>query len=184
MLKQRRFLAEWIVFVLSVLAFLAFNASYAYWHGGASVGPRHLIPMIPYLAAAAVFTVSRHRGVSIFVIAVSACLLLMIVFGSHGSSDWRSNPIWHWVMDSVRGKTSGCKDGVFTTNVSISRDWNAFNLGELIRLPVTGPRRADSVISRHCQDTEVLLGLFLFVMLRWLRRLVKGAHGKQSEETA
>ena len=36
---------------LSVIAIvLAVNASYAYWDGGASVGPRHSVPAIPFLA--------------------------------------------------------------------------------------------------------------------------------------
>ena len=39
------------VLALSViLIVLAVNASYAYWDGGASVGPRHSVPAIPFLA--------------------------------------------------------------------------------------------------------------------------------------
>ena len=39
------------VLALSVIVIvLAVNASYAYWDGGASVGPRHSVPAIPFLA--------------------------------------------------------------------------------------------------------------------------------------
>ncbi len=31
-------------------AFLLLNAGYAFWHGGASLGPRHLVPALPFLA--------------------------------------------------------------------------------------------------------------------------------------
>jgi hypothetical protein len=34
------------------LSFLAINAAYHYWHGGASTGPRHLVPVLPFLALA------------------------------------------------------------------------------------------------------------------------------------
>ncbi len=33
-----------------VLGFLWLNSSYVFWHGGASFGPRHLVPMLPFVA--------------------------------------------------------------------------------------------------------------------------------------
>ncbi len=49
--KQRR--AEFWVLLLAPLSFLLFNASSAMWQGGFAVGPRYLVPALPFLAMAA-----------------------------------------------------------------------------------------------------------------------------------
>lgn len=41
--------AEIVLCFLMVLYYFLFNASYFYWQGGASVGPRHVIPAIPFM---------------------------------------------------------------------------------------------------------------------------------------
>lgn len=49
----------------SVGSFLAFNASSVMWDGGFAVGPRYLLPMVPFLALAAGFafpTLGRYRA--------------------------------------------------------------------------------------------------------------------------
>jgi hypothetical protein len=37
-------------FAVIVVGFFLLNASYAFWNGGASFGPRHVVPMLPFLA--------------------------------------------------------------------------------------------------------------------------------------
>jgi hypothetical protein len=51
--RARLFRAELLVLVLVPLAFLLFNASSAMWSGGFSVGPRYMLPGLPFLATAA-----------------------------------------------------------------------------------------------------------------------------------
>jgi hypothetical protein len=47
--------AFWVS-LLSVLAFFWFNTSSVMWWGGFSIGPRYLLPMLPFLALPIIFT--------------------------------------------------------------------------------------------------------------------------------
>lgn len=44
-----------IVIAAVFFAFVAVNASYVYWNGGWSTGPRHIVPALPFLAVAMAF---------------------------------------------------------------------------------------------------------------------------------
>jgi hypothetical protein len=52
--------AFWVT-VYSVVAFFLFNASSAMWWGGFAVGPRYVLPALPFLALPIIF-VFRDRG--------------------------------------------------------------------------------------------------------------------------
>ena len=43
------------------LSFLWINASYFYWHGGGSAGPRHLVAMLPLMSLALAFAWPREE---------------------------------------------------------------------------------------------------------------------------
>jgi hypothetical protein len=78
---------------------LTVNASYVYWDGGASIGPRHSVPAIPFLAIGLAVLWVRWRSVwqrtaLVALLAVSMAINLMIastdVFGSEAFHD----PLW------------------------------------------------------------------------------------------
>jgi hypothetical protein len=52
LLRHRRFRAEGAVCVTVALLYVALNASLSDWHGGWGMGPRHLVPALPFLALA------------------------------------------------------------------------------------------------------------------------------------
>lgn len=54
--------AEWGVAVASSLAFFLFNAASIMWWGGFSIGPRYLLPALPFFALAAVFAWREWGG--------------------------------------------------------------------------------------------------------------------------
>ena len=62
LLARRGFKAEVWVSVAVVLLFLWLNASLVDWQGGWAVGPRYLIPAIPFLAVMAAGTAARPPG--------------------------------------------------------------------------------------------------------------------------
>jgi hypothetical protein len=78
----RRGLAReaWLCGVVSVSYFL-FQAGYAFWDGGASVGPRHFLPALPFLAFPVLFTFqdARLRRVGHYLICFSVAQLVLIV---------------------------------------------------------------------------------------------------------
>jgi hypothetical protein len=63
--KQRTYRAEWWVLVLVPLSFLIFYGSSIMWWGGFAVGPRYIVPMIPFVALPAILfsaSVWSHPG--------------------------------------------------------------------------------------------------------------------------
>ncbi len=47
--RNNRLRKEFWLFLLSVLSFILWNAGYSVWWGGWSPGPRHLVPVIPFM---------------------------------------------------------------------------------------------------------------------------------------
>jgi len=70
----------WLCGTVSVAYFL-FQAGYAFWDGGASVGPRHFLPALPFLAFPVVFALADRRLLRLaqVLIAVSVAEMLLIV---------------------------------------------------------------------------------------------------------
>ena len=54
-LRRRQFRAEAIVCLLATLSMFLFNSSSNMWWGGWSIGPRYLLPALPFMAVAMVF---------------------------------------------------------------------------------------------------------------------------------
>jgi len=52
--------ALWISLILSI-SFIVFNASSVMWWGGFAIGPRYLLPALPFLAIPVIFTLSYLR---------------------------------------------------------------------------------------------------------------------------
>jgi hypothetical protein len=59
MLTDKQYRVEGLVIVFSSVFYLLLNSGYFMWWGGASFGPRHLIPMLPFLAIPLVFVPRR-----------------------------------------------------------------------------------------------------------------------------
>ena len=59
MLINKQYRIEAMVIVFSSVLYLLLNSGYFMWWGGASFGPRHLIPMLPFLAIPLVFVPRR-----------------------------------------------------------------------------------------------------------------------------
>jgi hypothetical protein len=71
-----------VVILLASLSYLWINASYFYWQGGWSTGPRHLVPALPFLAMALAFSwPNRFKWVSLALLAVS-CLIWLLAISS------------------------------------------------------------------------------------------------------
>ncbi len=78
----RRFGAPLTAALVAIpVAFLLINSGYAYWDGGESTGPRHLTPMLPFIALALVplwqTTGPRMRAALLALASVSFTLSLM-----------------------------------------------------------------------------------------------------------
>jgi len=66
--RSGKFRAEWSLVVFSVLAMFLFNSASVMWWGGFAVGPRYLLPMMPFMALAWIFPVLSWRDKPIFIV--------------------------------------------------------------------------------------------------------------------
>jgi len=63
--------AEAILAAVIVAYFVLMNSAYFMWSGGAALGPRHVIPMLPFLCLGIPFAVRKRRWIPVALIAVS-----------------------------------------------------------------------------------------------------------------
>lgn len=57
-----RWRAEFFVTLWAIVSFFLFNSSSAMWQGGFAIGPRYLVPMLPFLAIPVVFVAASARS--------------------------------------------------------------------------------------------------------------------------
>ncbi|WP_238542220.1 hypothetical protein [Sphingomonas sp. PAMC 26621] len=88
----------WLAVAVVTIALLV-NASYHYWDGGASVGPRHAVPAIPFLALGlaplwASLERRRARWAAIGVLALSSAINLIVVSTDIFAPEAMLTPVW------------------------------------------------------------------------------------------
>ncbi len=79
------------------LVLLAINSGYAYWDGGASTGPRHLVPALPFLALALAPLWDRAplagRAALLTLAVPSAAISVLCATTAMGAPIWENNPL-------------------------------------------------------------------------------------------
>jgi hypothetical protein len=68
--RSRKYLSEWLLVIFIVLAMFLFNCSSIMWWGGFAVGPRYLLPMIPFMALAWIFPLLRWKSNRFFMLGI------------------------------------------------------------------------------------------------------------------
>jgi hypothetical protein len=98
--RERERRAEFWVFLLAPISFLLFNASSAMWQGGFAVGPRYLVPSLPFLAMAAGLGVTRAWSRSLLrpIVGLAAAWSLFAVaaetIAGQSFPDYTPNPLF------------------------------------------------------------------------------------------
>ncbi|MBI5671245.1 MAG: hypothetical protein HZC41_24880 [Chloroflexi bacterium] len=86
-----------VVIALVVIGFLAYNAASVMWWGGFTVGPRYLVPMLPFLALPVVFALNHllpklwGKVLTDVLIAVSFVSVWVMTVGGQG---WPPVDVW------------------------------------------------------------------------------------------
>jgi hypothetical protein len=111
-----KFRKESLVCIWAVLSFLLFNASSVMWQGGYSIGPRYLVPMLPFLMPGFAVFIMRfgERAWARLTLLILAILSLLIVWtlvlGGQSFPDWTANPLFNYSLPHL-------------LNGNIARNW-------------------------------------------------------------
>lgn len=100
--------AELAVSLWAVLAFLLFNGSSVMWHGGHAVGPRYVLPMLPFLTlamAAGLHSVNSHkpwqRVVLVGLVTWSLLAVWLETIGGQRFPDWSRDPLFEYSLPHI-----------------------------------------------------------------------------------
>jgi hypothetical protein len=135
MAKRRLSLGAIAVFAYFLLA----NASYNFWQGGACYGPRHLIPVIPFLFLAVFMLPSTWRLTPLLWTLSFTSWIFMLVGTAVILTPYERmpNPFWEYLFPYFRAGFLSVSGAPILGDGTISapaRAWASFNLGELMGL--------------------------------------------------
>lgn len=175
---RRRRGPEALVVLTSFLALWLTNGAFNFWHGGWTVGPRFLIPALPFLALTLTPVFHRLPRLAGAAAIVSAAVLLFATAVDVQPPPDFERPWRDYLLPLAEGReltvarapvagrvsanAIGFYEGWYYTAFprgSRQAEWNSFNLGELL-----WPGSPWSVLP---------LALFLILALAWLRRLAR-----------
>ncbi len=106
MARQRELRSEFLVTLWSVVSFFLFNSSSEMWQGGFAVGPRYLVPMLPFLALPVPFVLARAktlwaRAAIALLIGISFVLLWIVTLGGQLFPQYQTFPLVEYSLPSL-----------------------------------------------------------------------------------
>jgi hypothetical protein len=95
-----------LVLALAIVAFyLLLNSAYYMWDGGASLGPRHAVPMLAFLALGLGPALRWFPGATALLGAVS-CLHMLLLTAAGPEAPAHGNPLWAYAIPKLFQPTS------------------------------------------------------------------------------
>jgi hypothetical protein len=121
------------------LYYLLLTSGYSSWHGGWAIGPRHLVPAIPFLGLAMAAEVARRPWVAAIGAVSVAMMLAVTSVQPEVPEDIRSPLTEHVLPHFARGELSIGEQGFADlyparANPAQPDRWDAFLLGEAVGL--------------------------------------------------
>jgi len=101
MLKQASARGVGIVIVGVLLSFVLINASYFYWDGGSSTGPRHLVAALPLACLALAFAWPPGwpaKTVALLLLLISLLISMVSASVDSMSPPWFANPLFDYLL--------------------------------------------------------------------------------------
>jgi len=102
--RQRQYRLEWTVCLWAIVSFFLFNGSSVMWHGAFSIGPRYLVPIVPFMTMGlGVFAITggAHWWAKLLA-AVSGTWSLAVIWvetlGGQRFPDWTPNPLFDYSL--------------------------------------------------------------------------------------
>ncbi len=105
--RQGKYRREWGVCLWAVVSFILFNGSSVMWQGGYSIGPRYLVPMVPFMAVAMGACLIRwgdRRWVKLPAIVLGAWSVAAVwaeTLGGQSFPDWTPDPLFNYSIPNL-----------------------------------------------------------------------------------
>jgi hypothetical protein len=102
--RRRSYRIEWGICAWAVASFLLFNGSTIMWQGGFSIGPRYLLPMLPFMTMAIgafVAAWGARRWARALVGGLGAWSFAVVwaqTIGGQSFPDWTPNPLFNYSL--------------------------------------------------------------------------------------
>ena len=102
--RRRVYVAEWVVSLWAIVSFLLFNGASIMWEGGFAVGPRYLLPMLPFMiiSLGVAWETLANQLVGRILISVlmvwSAVAVWLETIGGQSFPDWTPNPLFNYSL--------------------------------------------------------------------------------------
>lgn len=140
---------ETVLFAAIFVCFLLMNSSLHRWHSGWSIGPRYLIPTLPFISLPLTLVFEKLSRTALAVAGASATVMLLVTAVDPQPFSGFHNPLMDYILPLLLGRTIHLKNvplegpvsvnpiGVYESWFSpvfppgaVQRQWNSFNLGE------------------------------------------------------
>lgn len=105
--RREGFHAEAALCAWSISSFLVFNSASVMWFGGFAVGPRYLVPMLPFLAigvgiaAAHWWNLTGFRMLFATLLGWSVVVTWSLTIGGQAFPDYDPNPLWNIALPAL-----------------------------------------------------------------------------------
>ncbi|MBU1152624.1 hypothetical protein KKB84_01440 [bacterium] len=78
--KERHLRMEFYICLISTITLFLLNSSFAAWHGGYGIGPRYVIPMLPFMAFPIIFIFNKNKHYfKLFLLLTCLSIFLMFI---------------------------------------------------------------------------------------------------------
>lgn len=156
-LKKKGISKEFLFLIVVVAYFFVFNASYQFWFGGWSLGPRHLVSVLPFMVLLSSFFIKQFPKITTFTVLLSFFSMIMAVSVTPETpSDRYRNPVIEFYLKNFfNSNLSLNKLPIFTSNI-FGDKFNSFNLGSILHLP--------SVLSLVPLYVIIIIGTISFII--------------------
>lgn len=105
--RDRAWCPEFLVCLWAGLSFLLFNGSSVMWEGGFAVGPRYLVPMLPFMVLPIIFFVNAYgsrpwiKGLVTLLTTWSLLFVWAETIGGQSFPDWTLNPLINYSLPNL-----------------------------------------------------------------------------------
>ena len=102
--QEREHRAEFWVCLVSVVSFFLINSASVVWWGGYAVGPRYIIPMLPFLTLSIIFFLNRKgdaawaKGVAYLLTIFSVLIVWIETISGQSLPDFTPNPLFGYSL--------------------------------------------------------------------------------------